>query len=92
MEGSYVRIVTRHGLEALFPESDDLVRFLDRRVYRRLPYLGICVWAVLQQDIADLVQHQLRNGDQDRALSLLQDHSRSHGPILPSTYDSHKTA
>ena len=84
MAQCYVGIVTRRGLESLFAETEDVVRFLDRRLYRRRPYPGISFWAVMPDEAAELIATQLRMGEQREALRTLQVNSLHLGSILPS--------
>ena len=80
----YVGIVSRRGLVGLFTENDHVVRFLDRRLYRRHPYIAIGFWAVMQDEAAELVKAQLEMGENREALRTLQSHSLHFGSILPT--------
>lgn len=84
MAQCYVGMVTRRGLEGLFAETEDVVRFLDRRMYRQRPYRGVCLWAVLPDEAAEQVRMQLEFGEQREALRTLQCQSLHFGSILPS--------
>ena len=84
MQHGYVGIVTRRGLEGLYPESEHVVRFLDRRVYGRQPYFGCCFWAVLGSDIAERIQWDIERADFWSAMSSLELNAIHYGPIMPS--------
>ena len=84
MERGYIGIITHRGLEGLYLETEHVVRFLDRRVYGRRPYLGCCYWAVLDTDIARRIQWQIEQASFQEALSSLQLNSTHYGPIMPS--------
>ena len=81
---SYVGIVTSHGLQALFPESDYALRGLVRVAYTARPMRGVCYWAAMQIPEATEIQGQLDEGDSNRAFQILQTSATSLGPILPS--------
>jgi len=85
MNRSYVGIVTASGLQAIYIESDHLLRFLDRRIYRKQPYEGLCCWAVMPEEAARQIEHQTRMGQNQHALAALQEHSIYCGSILPSS-------
>ena len=84
MNGSYIGVVTCRGLEALFPESEKVIRLLDRRIYGKRPYLGYCCWAVLAEDVAQHVQRYLELGDFQSAFHTLQVLATDYGPVMPS--------
>lgn len=71
MNDSYIGLVTRSGLQALYPESKHVVRFLERRAFRRPPY-SILIWAVLASNIAECIEYELSIGEAVSALKILQ--------------------
>ena len=84
MNRAYVGIVTRRGLEAIFPENDHVVRFLHRRVYRRRPFAGVCCWAVLSDEMTDQIEWHLEFGENLLALQTLLSEAVQYGSIPPS--------
>jgi len=84
MMRSYLGIVTSHGLQSLFPESDYALRGLVRVAYTERPVRGVCYWAAMQIPEATEIQGQLDEGDTGRAFQILQTSARFVGPILPS--------
>jgi hypothetical protein len=94
MNRSYVGIVTAQGLQAIYRESDHLVRFLHRRLYRKRPFTGFCYWAVMPDDRVGQIELQINQGDGQAALKSLQECADYLGPILPSsdtlsTFETH---
>ncbi len=85
MNRSYVGIVTDHGLQAIYRESDHLMRFLDRQLYRNRPFGGLCYWAVMPDEVVVQIELQIRHGESQEALKALQEHADFLGPILPSS-------
>jgi hypothetical protein len=83
MNRSYVGIVTAHGLQAIYRESDHLMRFLDRQLYRNRPFGGICYWAVIPDDVVAQIELQIRQGESQEALKSLQEYADFLGPIPP---------
>ena len=81
---SYLGIITSHGLQSLFLESEYVLRFLARLAYAEQPTRGVCYWAAIQVPEANEIQGQLEEGDNDTALQILQASARFIGPILPS--------
>jgi hypothetical protein len=92
MNRSYLGVVTRKGLEALFQEEDHVIRFLHRRVYRRRPFDGFCCWAVMSDEIADQIELQIEFGDYFQALRTLQSHAMHWGASLPNDSESYACA
>ncbi len=84
MHCGYIGLFTSRGLEGLYLESEHVVRFLDRRVYGRQPYLGCCFWAVLGSDIAERIQWDIERAHFQSALSSFQLNATHYGPIMPS--------
>jgi hypothetical protein len=84
MMRSYLGIITSHGLESLFLESDYVLQFLARLAYTEQPLRGVCYWAAMNVPEATEIQGQLDEGDSDRALQILHASARFIGPILPS--------
>ena len=80
---SYVGIITREGVESLFPENDHIVRFLVRRAYRTQPPKGLCYWAVMPDSAADHITRQLSWGDHGPALVTLHASAVGLGTMLP---------
>ena len=84
MNRSYVGVVTAQGLQAIYQESDHLLRFLNRRLYRKQPFLGLCCWAVMAEEFADQIERQTKVGDSQSALRAFQENAIHFGSILPS--------
>ena len=85
MNRSYVGIVTAHGLQAIYRESDHLMRFLDRQLYRNRPFGGLCYWAVMPDEVVVQIELQISDGESEEALQALQEYAAFLGPILPSS-------
>ncbi len=83
MNKSYIGIVTRHGLEALYRENAHVIRFLHRRVYRKQPITAICYSAVLDDQVARAIEWQISVGDRGLALTTFQIYSIDSGSSLP---------
>lgn len=83
MNQSYVGVITAHGLQAIYQESDHVVQFLDRQLYRKKPFFGLCCWAVIADHVAEQIEFQIRLGDSKAALRVLQEYADFLGPILP---------
>ena len=83
MNRSYIGIVTAQGLQAIYHESDHLVRFLNRRLYRKRPFGGLCYWAVMPDDVVPQIELQIRHGESQEALKSLQEYADFLGPIPP---------
>ena len=83
MNQSYLGIVTRNGLEAIYLEEDHVIRFLHRRLYRRNACDGICCWAVMNDDVVQHVRMLIREADGLAALRTLQTHATHWGVSLP---------
>lgn len=81
---TYVGIITRRGLELLFPESDYVRRCLARLAYTDRPAQRICCWAAMPDPVASEIHGQLNQGETDSALQILQASARFLGPVLPS--------
>lgn len=88
MNRSYVGIITAQGLQALYSENDHLLRFVVRRIYRKRPYDGICCWAVIPEEAAELIERQTEQGESQLAFQALQEYSIHGGSILPAVDDS----
>ena len=84
MHRNYIGIITPHGLEALYPESDDILRFLQRRLARRTTNPAICYWFDIDEQAATELTRHLRQGYTREALQELQAHVRFGGPMLPA--------
>lgn len=83
MLNSYLGIATRNGLEALCPEFPETSRFLSARAARLRRQRAVLVWAVLPADAADDIMEELRFGQKQAALRLLQYAARDGGRLLP---------
>jgi len=83
MNRSYLCIVTRRGLEAIFREEEHVIRFLHRRLYRQRSCDGICCWAVMNDDVVRHIQLLIREADGLAALRTLQTHASHWGVSLP---------
>ncbi len=84
MTQSYVGVITTEGLQAIYRESDHLVRFLERRLYRTRPVAGLCYWAVLADQDLEYIELQLQQGESHAALRSLEEAAEFGGVILPS--------
>ena len=92
MNDSYIGLVTRNGLQALYPESKHVVRFLERRAFRRPPY-SILIWAVLTSDIAECIEYELSIGESVSALKILQMEALFFGTLSAEiTFGGYETA
>ena len=91
MGQSYVGVITAHGLQAIYRENNHVVRFLDRQLYRKKPFCGLCCWAVIPDQVVQQIEIQIRLGECQAALRSLQEHASFMGPILPAS-DSHLIA
>ena len=87
MNRSYIGVVTTTGLEAIYSETDDVRRFLSRRLYRRRPNEAFCCWAVMTAEEAEYIDHQTKAGEHQLALRALQEYSVHFGSILPTMDD-----
>ena len=87
MNRSYIGIVTTSGLQAIYRETDHVMRFLHRRLYRKRPYDGVCCWAVMSVEAAERIERQTKLGETQLALRALQENSIHFGSILPATDD-----
>lgn len=82
MLNSYLGIATRHGLETLCPEFPETARFLAARVARLRRHRAVLVWAVLQVEAADEIIAEVRAGEKQTALRLLQCSARDGGRVV----------
>ena len=89
---SYVGIVTADGLQAIYRENEHVLRFLDRQIYRKKPFPGLCYWAVIAKPVVEQIEIQIRLGDSLSALQVLQEHADFLGPILPESNQSNGNA
>ena len=85
MNQSYIGIVTAHGLQAIYRESDHLRRTVHQRIYQDRPSSGLCCWAVMPDELLQRIELQLKAGEGQEALLTLQEHAPFLGPILPSS-------
>jgi hypothetical protein len=81
MHNSYVGIASRNGLERLCPEQPEATRFLSVQVARLRRERAVLVWAVLHDEVADEILEELRYGEKQVALRLLQASAREGGRI-----------
>jgi hypothetical protein len=84
MNQSYVGVITAEGLQAIYRESDHLVRFLERRLYRSRPVAGLCYWAVLADRDLEHIELQIQQGESRAALRALEEAAEFGGVILPT--------
>lgn len=82
MINSYLGIATRNGLETLCPEFPETSRFLSARAARFRPQRAVLVWAVLSTEVADDILEELRFGEKQAALRLLQHEAREGGRLM----------
>ena len=85
MNRSYVGIITHRGLESFLLETDQALRLLVRRAYRKRPLQALCYWAILGDDDAREVEQRVRSGALHDAVRTLESSASSLGPILPPT-------
>ena len=83
MNRSYLGVVNRCGLEALFQENDHVVRFLHRRVYRSRGSNAACYWAVMDDPTARVIEFQISMGESAQAWRTLQQYAFDYGVSLP---------
>lgn len=86
MVRSYIGVVTRRGLEALYEENDHVVRFLNRRICRGRRTGGL-LWAVMDDDASEFVGVQLALGEMLAALHSLEAYAAYYGAMCPDTAD-----
>lgn len=82
MLNSYLGIATRNGLETLCPEFPETTRFLSARAARLRRDRAVVVWAVLPAEAADDIMSELRSGEKQAALRLLQSTAREGGRVV----------
>ena len=87
MVSCYVGIISRRGLESLWPETEHAVLFLLRRAYRRQPTEAVCYWAVMQDTAARHVQRQIHWQCHREALFTLRTVAADFGTILPASFE-----
>jgi hypothetical protein len=80
---AYLGIISRCGLESLWPEFDDTHRFLARQLSRERALGKLGVWAVMEAAAADEVHSLLTAGRYADSFSLLEVRSVYLGTILP---------
>ena len=78
---SYVGIASRNGLERLCPDHPEVARFLSIQAGRLRPQRATLVWAVMPDAAADAVLDELRFGEKQAALRLLQATARECGQL-----------
>lgn len=81
MLNSYVGITSRNGLERLCPEHPGVTRFLSVQVSRLRRERAVLVWAVLNDEAAEEIMEELRFGEKQIALGLLQSSAREGGRL-----------
>jgi len=86
MMKSYVGIVSKSGIEFLYPEDPATVRFLWRRAQRQNGRVA-CFWGVLSGEDAEFIQIEIALGWNREALDHLQQHARDYGFIVPFRED-----
>jgi hypothetical protein len=82
MLNSYLAIASRNGLERLCPEHPEATRFLSAQATRLRRERAVLVWAVLPTDAADDIMEELRFGEKQAALRLLQHTAREGGRLM----------
>jgi hypothetical protein len=85
MNQSYLAIVTPHGLQAIFRESDQVWRSIRRRIYHDRRPSELCCWAVMPDELMQQIELQISDGESEEALQALQEYAAFLGPILPSS-------
>ncbi len=83
MRRAYVGIVSRYGLEALYPEQAHTSAFLLRRAERTAARGAICFWSVMAPEIAEQIRAEMDADRLPEALILLQTLAGELGRILP---------
>ena len=83
---AFVGIVSREGLEAIYPEHPHSLLFLRRRTERAAGSLA-CFWSVIPDVAVGRIQSALRAGESAEALGYLQQQAREYGLIYPLDRD-----
>ena len=81
MLNSYLGITSRNGLERLCPEHPGVTRFLSAHASRLRRERAVLVWAVLNDEVAEEIMEELRFGEKQAALCLLQSSAREGGRL-----------
>lgn len=80
---SFVGVASASGLEALYPENDEVIRFLIRRAYRSIESRSICFWVVMDDSVAHAIELMQDQGQRREALLSVCCLSNDLGQILP---------
>jgi len=83
MNGSYVGIVSRLGLEGIWVEERHAVPFLLKRVARIRDRQACCFWAVMDCALANRVAEQIYLGNGYDAALLLNSVAVDLGLVFP---------
>lgn len=79
---SYVGIASRNGLERFCPDHPEVTRFLAIQASRLKRHRAVLVWAAVSEVIADEIMDELRYGDKQVALQMLQTSAHECGLVM----------
>jgi hypothetical protein len=83
---AFVGIVSREGLEVLCPEHPETIRFLSRRARRETGRVA-CIWSVIPEEAAAVIDAAVRQARFAEALMLMLQQAREYGSLLPPEAD-----
>lgn len=78
---SYVGIASRNGLERFCPDHPEVTRFLAIQASRLKRQRAVLVWAAVSDTVADEIMDELRFGEKQSALHLLQSSAHECGLV-----------
>ena len=78
---SYVGIASRNGLERFCPGHPEVTRFLAIQASRLKRQRAVLVWAAVSDIVADEIMDELRFGEKQAALQLLQSSAHECGLV-----------
>lgn len=79
---SYVGIASRNGLERFCPDHPEVTRFLAIQASRLKRQRAVLVWAAVSDVFADEIMDELRYGDKQTALRMLQTSAHECGLVM----------
>lgn len=80
---SFVGVASASGLEAFYPENEQVIRFLIRRAYRSPESRSVCFWAVMDDSVAHAIELMQDQGQRHEALLSICFLSDDLGEICP---------